>query len=611
MAVPGKTLEIQSSPHVIGDNSVARIMWHVAAALAPVTVFAVISFGLTGLITLLGAVGACVATEHLLTRNTEGGSTIGDGSGFVTGLLYGLILPPALPLWIVCVGGVICIWLGKWFFGGLGANSFNPALVGRAVLQAAFPIPMTSWYASFAGDRFTHVAQSVYTPPLTAPPEVDIISAATPLSAWKFDGQATQVSDLLLGTTTGSSGETSAVLILAGGAWLLYRKLINWRTPVAILGTAALLAAIFHLVDPTRYPTPQFVLLSGGLMIGAVFMATDGVGSPLTNRGCVIVGALIAMLTIAIRYWGGMPEGVMYALLLGNAASPHIDALIQPKVFGARGRKAPELKPAPAKALAEKAEAKTADAKRAESDDGESAAADSLAAGATAFEAPAPPKAWPMYRALVGVGLLCGLLIVGVFTYTRPIIETNRAEALQAAIFRVLPGAKSSQTYELLPSGSFASLDKGKKATDVVHAGFGEDGKLVGVALEASGMGYQDIVSVLVGYAPDKDAIVGMEVLTSRETPGIGDRVEKEAAYLSNFEKLDVKLSDDGSKLAHPIEVVKPGEKTSPWQVDTISGATITSKAIGKMIGRSAERWVPKVKKSAASFQSAAAGESK
>ena len=606
MAMLGKTLEIQSSPHVVGNDSVEKIMWHVAAALAPVTIFAVISFGLTGLITLLGAVGSCVATEHLLTRNTEGGSTIRDGSGFVTGLLYGLVLPPALPLWIVCVGGVISIWLGKWFFGGLGANAFNPALVGRAVLQAAFPIPMTSWYASFAGDRFTRVAESVYTPPLTAPPDVDIISAATPLSAWKFDGQATQVSDLLLGTTTGSSGETSAVLILAGGAWLLHRKLINWRTPVAILGTAALLATIFHLVDPTRYPTPQFVLLSGGLMIGAVFMATDGVGSPMTNLGCVIVGALIAMLTIAIRYWGGMPEGVMYALLLGNAASPHIDALIQPRVFGAGGRKPPKLKPAPAKAADDKGEAK-----KEESGGADSATPADSVPGATAFEAPPPPKAWPMYRALVGVGLLCGLLIVGVFSYTRPIIEKNRAEALQAAIFRVLPGAKSSQTFKLQPDGEFTSLAKGDKATEVVHAGFAEDGKLVGVALEASGMGYQDIVSVLVGYAPAKDAIVGMEVLTSRETPGIGDRVEKEAAYLSNFEKLDVKLSDDGSKLAHPIEVVKPGEKTDPWQVDTISGATITSKAIGKMIGRSAERWVPKVKKSAASFQSAAAGESK
>lgn len=593
MAMVGKTLEIQTSPHVVSNNSVERIMWNVAAALVPVTAFSVFCFGLTGLITLLGAVASCVGTEHLLMRKAKAGSTVRDGSAFVTGLLYGLVLPPALPLWMVCVGGVICIVGGKWFFGGLGANPFNPALVGRAVLQAAFPIPMTSWFAAFGDQRFTSVADSVFTPPLTAPPTVDIISSATPLSAWKFDGQLTEVTELMLGTTTGSTGETSAVLIAVGGGWMLYRKIIGWRIPVAVLGSAAALAAVFYLVDSARYPTPQFVVFSGGLMLGAVFMATDGVGSPLSVPGKWLYGALIGTLTVVIRYWGGMPEGVMYALLLGNAAVPHIDSLLQPKVFGAAGRKPPPQKQLP---VVQEAPAAAADAK----DDGREAEEPAAKAPAQPV---AKPSAWPMYRALVGVGLLCGLLIVGVFELTKPVIAKNRADALQAAVFRVLPEAKSSRSYELLADGSFAPLGPDSASGEVVHVGFSDSGELVGVAIEASGMGYQDTVFVLVGYSPSKDAIVGMEVLTSRETPGIGDRVEKEAGYRSNFAKLDVKLNEAGSALAHPIEVVKPGEKTKPWQVDTISGATITSTAVGKMVGRSAERWVPKVKPAAGSFE--------
>ncbi len=334
MAAPGKTLEIRSSPHVLSGNSVESIMWNVVLALVPITLFAVAAFGLTGLITLLGAVGSCVLAEHLLSRNTPGGTTIGDGSAVITGLLYGLVLPPAIPLWIVFVGGFICIGLGKWLFGGLGANPFNPALVGRAVLQAAFPIPMTTWQESFADGRFWSVADSVFTLPLSRPSTVDAISAATPLSAWKFDGQATVVTDLLFGMTTGSAGETCAVLILLGGAWLTARNMMNWRIPVSILVTAAVFGGIFHMVDPSKYPSPQFILLSGGLMLGAVFMATDMVSSPMSHLGCVIYGALIALLTVSIRLWGGMPEGMMYAILLGNAAAPHIDTMLQPRVFG-------------------------------------------------------------------------------------------------------------------------------------------------------------------------------------------------------------------------------------------------------------------------------------
>ncbi len=339
MAGLRKTLEIRSSPHVLSGNSVETIMWNVVAALAPVTLFAVYAFGLTALVTLAGAVLSCVATEHLLTRNQEGGSTVGDGSAVITGLLYGLTLPPALPMWMVVLGGVLCIYVGKWLFGGLGANPFNPALVGRALLQAAFPVPMTTWFASFGDGRFTDVATSVFTAPFTIPSTVDAISSPTPLSAWKFDSQPTEVGDLLLGLTTGSLGETSAVLILLGGAYLIARNMMNWRIPVTIFATVAALGGLFHLLDPAQYPSPLFMLASGGLMLGALFMATDMVGSPMTHTGVVLYGVLIGALTVAIRLWGGMPEGVMYAILLGNAAAPHLDKLIQPRVFGTSRRR--------------------------------------------------------------------------------------------------------------------------------------------------------------------------------------------------------------------------------------------------------------------------------
>jgi len=330
----GKTLEIRTSPHVLSGNSVPTIMWNVVYALLPVALFGVVAFGLTGLLTLLTAVASCVGFEHLLTRNSKTGTTVGDGSAVITGLLYGLVLPPALPLWMVVVGAFICMGLGKWLFGGLGANPFNPALVGRATLQAAFPVPMTSWQEAFAPGRFTSVAESVFTMPLSRPSTVDAMTSATPLSAWKFDHQAAEASDLLLGMTSGSVGETSAILILAGGAYLVARNMMNWRIPVSIFASAAAFGAIFWLLDPSVYPTPLFILTSGGLMLGAVFMATDMVGSPMTHTGCVIYGVLIGVLVVAIRLWGGMPEGVMYAILLGNAAAPHIDTLIQPKVFG-------------------------------------------------------------------------------------------------------------------------------------------------------------------------------------------------------------------------------------------------------------------------------------
>jgi len=328
-----KTLHISTSPHIKKAVTTDEIMRNVVYALLPVAAFAVYSFGLNALLVLVTATGSAVLTEHLLCRWSGRDSTVSDWSAVITGLLLGLILPPAFPLWMTFAGGVLSIALGKFVFGGLGYNVFNPALVGRAVLQAAFPVAITTWFPAFAADRFSSVAGSVLTFPFLEP-VYDATTGATPLSAFKFDGVTAETSDLALGLISGSTGETCGLLILLGGAYLVARNMMNWRIPVAILATVYGLSGIFHLIDPMAYPDPLFMLFSGGLMLGAVFMATDMVASPITPMGATLYGILIGLLVVVIRLWGGLPEGVMYAILLANAASPHIDNLIRPRVYG-------------------------------------------------------------------------------------------------------------------------------------------------------------------------------------------------------------------------------------------------------------------------------------
>jgi len=332
-------LEIGSSPHITDGASVDVIMRNVVLALAPVTVFAIYAFGTGAALVLATAVVSCMLTEHALCKATGQASTIGDWSVAITGLLYGLTLPPDLPLWMVAVGGLFAVAIGKFLFGGLGSNAFNPALVGRAFLQAAFPQAMTHWSLPFAADRFDGIPSSVMALPF-AQPAYDAATSATPLARMKFESVFAADSDLMYGLTTGSVGETCGVLILLGGAYLVVRRMMNWRIPISIFITVAAITWAFARHDPATYPGPLFMLFSGGLMLGAVFMATDMVASPITNAGCWLYGVLIGTLVVVIRFWGGMPEGVMYAILLANAASPHIDHLIRPRVFGTgRGAK--------------------------------------------------------------------------------------------------------------------------------------------------------------------------------------------------------------------------------------------------------------------------------
>jgi electron transport complex protein RnfD len=320
-------LVIAASPHLRGPASTQTIMWNVVGALMPIVAAAAYFFGPSALLVVSASVLGAVATEHVLGK----GTTISDGSAAITGILLGLTLPAGMPLWMAALGGFFAIAIGKLLFGGLGHNIFNPALFGRALLQAAFPVAITTWPAagavnwwSLRGDNFALPFMSAHT---------DAVTAATPLGLMKFEAKSTGVFDLFIGNTGGSLGETSAVLILVCGAYLAWRRFLNWRTPVSIVATVVLFAGILHLANP-KYPSPLFMLLSGGLMLGAVFMATDMVTGPVTNAGKWFFGAGIGVLVVVIRVWG-----VMYAILLMNATVPFIDKATQPRVFGMRPAK--------------------------------------------------------------------------------------------------------------------------------------------------------------------------------------------------------------------------------------------------------------------------------
>lgn len=323
-------LRLSASPHIHAPASTPVIMWNVVGSLVPLVVMATWLFGPGALLVIASSVAGAVVAEHGVGR----GGTLRDGSAAITGLLLGLTLPPGLPMWMAFLGGAIGIAFGKLLFGGLGYNIFNPALVGRAFLMAAFPVAMTTWAAP-GGASWWSLRGDTFAFPLATPAATDAVTAATPLGLMKFEEKGTDLLALFTGNTGGSLGETSALLILLCGGYLAWRGFLNWRIPVSILVSVVLLASVLHAVD-ARNPSAPFMLLSGGLMLGAVFMATDMVTAPVTNAGRWIFGAGIGALVVAIRVWGGLPEGVMYAILLMNALVPYINRATQPRAFGTR-----------------------------------------------------------------------------------------------------------------------------------------------------------------------------------------------------------------------------------------------------------------------------------
>lgn len=333
MNVKGQSqgLVISTAPFVHEGTTTPKIMFEVLAAALLVLAFAVWNFGIGALFVVGAATAGAMGTEWATTRG-RAVSPLRDYSAALTGVLMGLTLPPGFPLWMAFLGGIVGIGLGKLIWGGLGQNIFNPALVGRAFLQSAFPTAITTWAAPVKGDVLSIPGSQFAAPFMHG--AVDVVSSATPLGLAKFDHQVTGVLDVFLGQVGGSLGETSTLVLLLAGLFLASRRAFDWRLPVSTVLAVAIFSGILFAVDQEAYPNPLFMVCSGGLLFAAVFMVTDPVSTPTTPRGAWVFGFGVGFLVVLIRIFGGLPEGVMYSVLLMNALTPHINRFTQPRPFG-------------------------------------------------------------------------------------------------------------------------------------------------------------------------------------------------------------------------------------------------------------------------------------
>jgi electron transport complex protein RnfD len=322
-----KLFTISPSPHIHSGDSVNKIMYSVILALAPAFIWSVVVFGLDSVRVTLLAVAACMAFEWLIQKFIlKVKPQIADGSAALTGVLLAFNVPASVPSWMLIVGSLVAIGIAKMPYGGLGNNPFNPALVGRVFMLISFPVQMTSWPAIHSAG-------------------VDAVTTATPLAILKegikngqpvveiFKDLPTNM-DLFLGNMSGSLGEISVLALLIGGAFMLFRKIITWHIPVSVLVSAAVFSGIFWLIDPAKNADPLFHLMTGGLVLGAIFMATDMVTSPMNAKAQIVFGVGIGVLTILIRVWGAYPEGVSFAILIMNALVPLLNRFIKPTRFG-------------------------------------------------------------------------------------------------------------------------------------------------------------------------------------------------------------------------------------------------------------------------------------
>lgn len=320
---------VSLSPHAHGTDSVERNMYGVIIALVPALLVSFFYFGIGSAIVCAVSVAACVFFEWAITKYLlHKEPTITDGSAILTGLLLGFNLPSNLPLWIIIIGALVAIGIGKMTFGGLGCNPFNPALVGRCFLLVSFPAQMTTW--PVVGQLTSYA---------------DATTGATPLSIMKTaikTGDASVLDNLpsslnmLLGNVpdgAGTIGEVCALALIIGLCYMLWKRIITWHIPLSIIGTVFVFCALLHIANPI-YANPFAEILSGGLMLGAIFMATDYVTSPMTAKGQIIYGVCIGLLTVIIRNWGSYPEGMSFAILIMNAFTPLINTYVKPKRFG-------------------------------------------------------------------------------------------------------------------------------------------------------------------------------------------------------------------------------------------------------------------------------------
>ena len=319
-------LHITTSPHVHCGDTIERNMRWVIVALMPALIASFMVFGLGSLIVTATSVLSCLFFEWFITRVfLKKPSTLADGSAVITGILLAFNLPSNLPIYMIVVGALVAIGIGKMAFGGLGNNPFNPALVGRVFLLISFPAKMTSWPVPHQ--------LTAYSDAVTGATPMNLIGQIAGGNTAAAD-QLPALKDLFMGTIGGCIGEVSALALLIGLLILLWRRVITWHIPVTILATVAVLTGIMWLINPALYVNPLYHLCSGGLMLGAIFMATDYVTSPMTPKGMVWYGIGIGFLTVVIRYFGSYPEGMSFAILLMNAVTPLINNWCKPKRFG-------------------------------------------------------------------------------------------------------------------------------------------------------------------------------------------------------------------------------------------------------------------------------------
>ncbi len=503
-------LTFAASPHIRAERTVAGTMRGVMIGLAPAVVVSVYFFRLYAVLLIVTCVVASCLTEAVFQKLRRKPVTLNDWSAVVTGLLLALVLPPRLfaeqvaggsawaaeATWlsVAALGAVFAIAVGKQVYGGLGSNIFNPALIGRAFLMAAFPTYLTTW---------------------TEPGTLDALSGATPLAAWKFSQQSTPLTHLLLGTTGGSLGETCAVALIVGGVFLLVLRYADWRIPAAMLATVTVLTGVAWLLGSEQAP-PQFHLLAGGLLLGAFFMATDPATTPVTKVGRWVFGLGAGALVVLIRLKAGLPEGVMYSILLMNAVTPLINRYTRPRQLGERRpyRKAQR--------------------------------------GATTVH---------MVLVLGVIGLFSGASLGAMHLWTHARIAENEKAELE------------SKVQYLFPDCDISSRELTKQI--VLYEAIRTDGQRAGYAFEARGMGYQGDIRLIVGVKPDLKEMVGLSVMPTNETPGLGKRIEEEK-FRRRFVELDV---------SGTVELVK-GERQAKNQISAITGATVSSRAVVNILNK-------------------------
>ena len=324
-------LLISPSPHIHSGDSIEKNMYGVLIALIPAFICSVVFFGMGAIIVTLTSVIACLFFEYVIQKFIlKRQPTIWDGSALITGVLLAFNVPSNLPVWIIIIGALVAIGIGKMSFGGLGCNIFNPALVGRVFLLISFPVQMTTWPLA-QGFNSSYVDAATGATPLSLLKEA--VKSGQSVNSVLTDDGFVGYGNMLLGNMGGSLGEVAVFALLIGFAYMLVRKIITWHIPVTIFLTVFIFSGILNVCDPEQFANPLFHLLSGGLMLGAIFMATDYVTSPMSHKGMIIYGAGIGVLTVLIRQFGAYPEGMSFAILIMNAFTPLINRYCKPARF--------------------------------------------------------------------------------------------------------------------------------------------------------------------------------------------------------------------------------------------------------------------------------------